>query len=67
LGRRNACTKVERPVPAFVESGGGIGMEGKYLKLGKRKADAVGEELVDVEDGGKEELLTRMLLNGFTC
>lgn len=36
-------------------------MEGKYLKLGKRKAEAVDEE----DDAGREELETRILLNGY--
>lgn len=45
------------------------GTEGKYLKLGKRKADAVWEvsALVDDDDceGRKEELVTRILLKGY--
>lgn len=43
----------------LVESGMLVGMEGKYLKLGKRKADAVAGD-----EAGNEELLTRMLLKG---
>lgn len=46
-------------------------MEGKYLKLGKRKADAVWgvDALVDneeEEEGRKEALVTRILLKGYS-
>lgn len=40
-----------------------VGIEGKYLKLGKSKADATDDEAPFVPVG-KEEALTRMLLNG---
>lgn len=43
----------------LVEPRMSVGIEGKYLKLGKRKADAVA-----VDEAGNEELLTRTLLNG---
>lgn len=72
MGRRNARTKVERSVVAEADADSGTltGTEGKYLKLGKRKADAVWEvaALVDNDDsdeGRKEELVTRILLKGY--
>jgi hypothetical protein len=46
-------------VSVLVEPRMSVGIEGKYLKLGKRKADAVA-----VDEAGNEELLTRTLLNG---
>lgn len=72
IGRRNARTKVERSVVAGAESGRLTGTEGKYLKLGKRKADAVCEVDVLVDDeeeeeeGRKEALVTRILLKGYS-
>lgn len=72
LGRRNARTKVERSVVAEADADSGTltGTEGKYLKLGKRKADAVWgvAALVDDDDceGRKEELVTRILLKGYS-
>lgn len=46
---------------AFVVSWSVAGIEGKYLKLGKRKAEADDED----EDADSEEFETRILLNGF--
>lgn len=61
-GRRYARTKV---VKSVVWSGDGAvvtGIEGMYLKLGKRNADAeAGEELAA---GAIDELVTKILLNG---
>jgi len=57
-GRRKAWTKLDRVT--FVVSLSATGIEGKYLKLGKRKAEAD-----DDEDADSEEFETRMLLNGF--
>lgn len=64
LGRRKARTNVVREVgeaTSKVSEGRLVGIERKYLKLGKRKADVVDE---DDEDGdeGKEEFVTRILL-----
>lgn len=39
-----------------------VGIEGKYLKLGKSRADATEDE--EFALAGKEEALMRMLLNG---
>ena len=71
-GRRNARTNVDR-VASGSGSGSGCvfvsgivtGIEGKYLKLGKRNPDAVDDD-DDDDDVASEELDTRMLLNGCT-
>lgn len=58
-GRRKAWTKLDRF--EFVASWSATVIEGKYLKLGKRKAEADDED----EDADSEEFETRILLNGF--
>jgi hypothetical protein len=65
VGRRNAWTNVERSVPVFDESEALTGMEGKYLKLGKRNAEAALLEGRSAEEGGKEEFVTITLLKGY--
>lgn len=40
-------------------------MKGKYLKLGKRKAEAALVEEDPVCEGGNEEFVTKMLLKGY--
>lgn len=67
VGRRNARMNVFRVVGVLVvEEGSGaieVGMEGIYLKDGKRRAEAV--DWVSVEgEGLREEFVTRMLLKG---
>jgi hypothetical protein len=43
-----------------------VGIDGKYLKLGKRKADAVpAEEEDEVGDWDKEEFVIITLLKGY--
>ena len=59
-GRRNARTKVVKSV-VFEEERLSTGMEGMYLKLGKRNAEAVARLLAA---GVMEELVTRTLLKG---
>lgn len=59
-GRRKAWTKLDRF--GSVASWSATGIEGKYLKLGKRKAEADDKD----EDADSEEFETRMLLNGFS-
>jgi hypothetical protein len=41
-----------------------VGIDGKYLKLGKRKADAVPAEDDEVGDWDKEEFVIITLLKG---
>ena len=60
VGRRNARTKVIRSVSVEGELIS-VGIEGMYLKAGKRKAEAL-DGVVAV--GWMEEFVTRMLLNG---
>lgn len=67
VGRRKARRKVERSVAsaaaaATASSDMSTGIEGKYLKLGNNKADATEDEVSPLS--GKEDALTRMLLNG---
>lgn len=40
-------------------------MKGKYLKLGKRKAEAAVVEVDPVCEGGNEEFVTKTLLKGY--
>lgn len=40
-------------------------MEGKYLKLGKRKAEAAVVEVDPVCEGDNEEFVTKTLLKGY--
>jgi hypothetical protein len=65
VGSRNAFTKVERLVVVFGESETLTGIEGKYLKLGNKKAEAVSREQESVEETGKEEFVTITLLKGY--
>lgn len=65
MGRRNACTKVERSAPVSDDSEELTGIEGKYLKLGKRKAEAALWDGTPAEDGGKDEFVTITLLKGY--
>jgi len=57
-GRRKAWTNCDKP--GFAASLASTGIDGKYLKLGKRKAEADDED----EDAVNEEFETRILLNG---
>lgn len=59
-GRRNARTKA-RKSEASCDDEMSIGIEGMYLKLGKRNAEAV--EVFSVV-GAREVFVTRILLNG---
>lgn len=49
----------------FGESETLTGIEGKYLKLGNKKAEAVSGEQETVEEGGKEEFVAITLLKGY--
>lgn len=62
-GRRKARTKVDRSVSVACDSEMPTGIEGKYLKLGKRNAEAEEAEAGVVV--GKDELVRRALLNGY--
>lgn len=63
VGRRKARTNVERSRPASDESEPLTGIDGKYLKLGNRKAEAAADEVV--EDGVKDEFVSITLLKGY--
>ena len=58
--RINARTNVDRSLSAPISAG----MEGTNLKLGNRKAEATEAEDEASIVGGKEQLVTRMLLYG---
>jgi hypothetical protein len=61
-GRRYARTKVASSVVWSGDEAVSTGIDGMYLKLGKRKADAeVGEELAA---GAIDEFVIKILLNG---
>lgn len=62
-GRRKARTKVDRSTSVSSDCETFTGMEGKYLKLGKRKAEDMKDDDASAA-GGKDEFVTRMLLYG---
>lgn len=61
VGRRKARINEIRSVAFSEEVLASTGMEGMYLKLGKRNAEAVEELFVA---GAMEEVVTRTLLKG---
>lgn len=64
-GSRKARTKVDRFIFSSWSSGISTEIEGKYLKLGKRKAEADVDRDTDEDGVDKEEFETRTLLNGY--
>jgi hypothetical protein len=61
-GRRYARTKVVRSVAWSGNEAVFTGIEGMYLKLGKRNAEAVAEEKLAA--GAIDEFVTKTLLKG---